>query len=330
MSSERELTMSAALNEALAEEMERDRRVFVMGEDIGQFGGVFAVTRGLLERFGPERVRDTPISEAGFLGAGIGAAMAGFRPVLELMWIDFALVGMDQIVNQAAKMRYMSGGQVQVPLVIRTQQGGGRGNGAQHSQSLEAMFAQIPGLKVIVPSTPADAKGLLKAAVRDDGPVVFIEHKLLYNVRGTVPDGDVVCPLGKARVVREGRDVTIIALSRAVHCAVEAAELLQPTGIAAEVIDLRCLVPLDLTTVLESVSKTGRVVVVHEAHRSFGWGAEIAAQVQESGFDCLLAPVRRVCSEDVPFPYNRSLEREALPQARDIVVAVQEVVERYR
>ncbi|MCY0897890.1 MAG: alpha-ketoacid dehydrogenase subunit beta [Firmicutes bacterium] len=327
--SDTDRTMAQALNDALREEMERDPRVFLMGEDIGHYGGVFGVTRGLFAQFGPERVRDTPISESGFIGAAIGAAAAGWRPVVEIMWIDFAMVAMDQIVNQAAKMRYMSGGQLKIPLVIRTQEGAGRGNGAQHSQSLESMFAQVPGLKVVAPSNPRDAKALLKAAIREDSPVLFIEHKLLYGFRGPVLPTDEVVPLGIASVVRPGSDVTILSLSRMVHFCLEAAQKLANMGIEAEVIDLRSVQPWDIDAVAKSVQKTGRLVIVHEAHRSFGWGAEIAATLAERGFDHLLAPIRRVCSDDVPFPYNRQLERAVMPDPQRIVTTVQELLRDY-
>ncbi|MFS8543123.1 MAG: alpha-ketoacid dehydrogenase subunit beta, partial [Limnochordales bacterium] len=290
----RELTYAQALNEALREEMAADPRVFLMGEDIGHYGGIFRVTQDLLAEFGPERVRDTPISEAAFIGAGLGAAMTGLRPVVEIMWVDFAMVAMDQIVNQVAKMRYMSGGQVAVPMVIRTQGGGGRGNAAQHSQSLEGLFAQIPGLKVVMPATPADAKGLLKAAIRDDNPVIFIEHKMLYATRGPVPTGEHIVPLGRADIKRPGSHVTVVAWSRALLYALEAAERLAAEGISAEVIDLRTVTPLDLDTIYESVRKTHRAVVAHEACTSFGPGAEIAARIQHDLFDELDAPVVRV------------------------------------
>ena len=246
-----ELTYAQALNQALFEEMRADPRVFVMGEDIGLYGGVFRVTQGLIDEFGAERVRDTAISEAGFVGLGIGAAMMGLRPVVELMFMDFALVSADQIINQAAKMRYMSGGIVSVPMVIRSQQGGGRGNGAQHSQSFDSWFAQVPGVKVVAPATPHDAKGLLKSSIRDGNPVIFIEHKLLYNTKGEVPDGDYTIPIGEAEVKRVGRDITIVSFSRTLLFALEAAELLAQQGIEAEVIDLRTIEPLDMDSILE-------------------------------------------------------------------------------
>lgn len=325
MSTNRVITYAEALNEALREEMSSDSNVLLLGEDIGSYGGVFKITKGLYDQFGKNRVIDTPISESGFSGAAIGAAMAGLKPVVEIMWIDFTFVAMDQIMNQAAKMAYMSGGQTHVPIVFRTQGGGGRGNAAQHSQSLETMFAHMPGLKVAVPSTPYDAKGLLKSAIRDEGPVMFVEHKLLYNQKGEVPEGEYTIPLGLADIKRSGKDVTIVALSRMVPFALEAAERLQnEVGLEAEVIDLRTLVPLDLETVLQSVSKTNRAVVAHEAVKSFGWGAEIAARIQEQAFDHLDAPVLRVAAEDTPIPYNMKLEKEMLPQVEDIIRAAKQ------
>jgi len=324
----RELTYSQALREALTEEMERDPNVILLGEDIGVYGGVFKVTEGLLARFGPERVRETPISEAGFIGAATGLAMCGKRPVAELMFMDFAWVAADQIWNQAAKMRQMSGGQVSVPLVIRTQQGGGRGNAAQHSQSLEAHFTHIPGIKVALPATPYDAKGLLKSAIRDPDPVIVIEHKLLYNTRGPVPEGEYLIPLGVADVKRSGRDVTVIAVSRTVLHALEAAEMLAGEEIDAEVIDLRTTVPLDVETVIRSVWKTGHVVVAHESHRTCGVGAEIAARIMEEAFDYLDAPVQRVAALDVPIPYSQPLESAVLPGPADIAQGVRRVLSR--
>ncbi len=318
----RELTYSKALREALTEEMARNPDILLLGEDIGVYGGVFKVTEGLLARFGPERVIETPISEAGFVGAAVGLAMTGKHPVVELMFMDFAYVAADSIFNQAAKMRYMSGGRAQVPLVIRTQQGGGRGNAAQHSQSLEAFFTHIPGLKVVLPSTPYDAKGLLTSALRDPNPVVFIEHKLLYNTKGQVPDGEYTIPLGQADVKRAGKDATVVSWSRTVLHALEAAELAFVDGIDVEVIDLRCTAPLDIDTVLASVKKTGRLVVAHEAHRRAGVGAEIASLVQELAFDTLDAPIERVGAMDIPIPYSKPLEDEALPGAQHIVRAI--------
>jgi pyruvate dehydrogenase E1 component beta subunit len=318
----RELTYSKALREALTEEMARDPDILLLGEDIGVYGGVFKVTEGLLDRFGPERVIETPISEAGFVGAAVGLAMTGKHPVVELMFMDFAYVAADSIFNQAAKMRYMSGGRAQVPLVIRTQQGGGRGNAAQHSQSLEAFFTHIPGLKVVLPSTPHDAKGLLKSALRDPNPVVFIEHKLLYNTKGHVPEEEYFIPLGKADIKRSGKDATVVSWSRTVLHALEAAELAGQEGIDVEVIDLRCTVPLDIDTVLTSVRKTGRLVVAHEAHRRAGVGAEIASLVQELAFDYLDAPIERVGAMDIPIPYSKPLEDEALPGVQHVVRAI--------
>ncbi len=324
----RELTYSQALREALTEEMERDPNVILLGEDIGVYGGVFKVTEGLLARFGPERVRETPISEAGFVGAATGLAMCGKRPVAELMFMDFAWVAADQIWNQAAKMRQMSGGQVSVPLVIRTQQGGGRGNAAQHSQSLEAHFTHIPGIKVALPATPYDAKGLLKSAIRDPDPVIVIEHKLLYNTKGPVPEEEYLIPLGVADVKRPGRDATVIAVSRTVLHALEAAEMLADEGIDVEVIDLRTTVPLDMETMIHSVQKTGRVVVAHESHRTCGVGAEIAARIMEEAFDYLDAPVQRVAALDVPIPYSQPLESAVLPGPTDIAQGVRHVLGR--
>lgn len=317
----REITYSQAVREALIEEMERDPNIILLGEDIGVYGGVFKVTEGLLARFGPERVRETPISEAGFVGAAVGMAMTGKRPIAELMFMDFAWVASDQLFNQAAKMHYMSGGRVKVPMVIRTQQGGGRGNAAQHSQSLETIFTHIPGIKVALPSTPHDAKGLLKSAIRDDNPVVVIEHKLLYNTKGPVPEGDYTIPLGQADIKRAGRDVTLVSLSRTVLHSLEAAE-----GISVEVIDLRCTVPLDLETVLASVRKTGRLVVAHEAHRRLGIGAEIAALVQEHAFDYLDAPIVRVAALDVPIPASKPLEEAVLPGPSQILKGIRDVL----
>jgi pyruvate dehydrogenase E1 component beta subunit len=320
------LTYSQALNEALREEMMADPRVFLMGEDIGQYGGVFRVTKDLINEFGAERVRDTPISEAGFVGLGIGAALVGMRPVVELLFMDFALVAADQIVNQAAKLRYMAGGTVSVPIVIRAQQGGGRGNGAQHSQSFESWFAQVPGLVTIAPSTPADAKGLLKSAIRAANPVIFIEHKLLYNTKGEVPQGEHIVPIGQADVKRVGRDITIVSYSRSMLLALEAAELLSARGIEAEVIDLRTIEPLDMNTILESIRGTMRLLVVHESHTNCGLGAEIIARVYEQAPDVLITPARRLGARHVPIPVAEPLENAVLPQVDDIVRAVEEML----
>jgi pyruvate/2-oxoglutarate/acetoin dehydrogenase E1 component len=320
--SQRELTYAKAVYEALAEEMERDSKVFLLGEDVGVYGGVFTATRSLLERFGPERVRDTPISEAAIAGVAVGAALMGMRPVAEIMYEDFITIATDQIVNNAAKMRYMFGGQVKVPMVLRTQGGSGRGNGAQHSQSLEAWFAHVPGLVVIMPSTPYDVKGLLKSAIRDDNPVVFIEHKMLYPTKGSVPDAEYTVPIGKADVKRVGSDVTVIVTSWMVPRAMAAAETLASEGVSVEVIDPRTLRPLDEETILESVRKTGRVLVVHEAVKFGGIGAELAAMIMEKAFDYLDAPVERLAGVDAPIPYAAVLEQAAVPTEERIAEAI--------
>ncbi len=320
--SQRELTYAKAVYEALAEEMERDSKVFLLGEDVGVYGGVFTATRGLLERFGPERIRDTPISEAAISGVAVGAALMGMRPVAEIMYEDFITIATDQIVNNAAKMRYMFGGQVEVPMVLRTQGGSGRGNGAQHSQSLEAWFAHVPGLVVIMPSTPYDVKGLLKSAIRDDNPVVFIEHKMLYPTKGSVPDAEYTVPIGKADVKRVGSDVTVIVTSWMVPRALAAAETLTSEGASVEVIDPRTLRPLDEETILESVRKTGRVLIVHEAVKFGGIGAEIAAMIMEKAFDYLDAPVTRLAGVDAPIPYAAVLEQAAVPTEEGITEAI--------
>jgi pyruvate dehydrogenase E1 component beta subunit len=324
--SERTITYAQSVFEALAEEMERDARVFLLGEDVAVYGGIFTSTRGLLERFGPERVRDTPISEAAITGVAVGAALMGMRPVVEIMYEDFITIAMDQIVNNAAKMRYMFGGQVHVPMVVRTQGGSGRGNGAQHSQSLEAWFAHVPGLVVIMPSTPYDVKGLLKSAIRDDNPVVFLEHKMLYRAEGVVPKTDYTIPIGKADIKRAGIDATIVVNSWMVPRALAAAEKLAAEGTSVEVIDPRTLRPLDEETILASVRKTGRALVVHEAVKFGGIGAEIAAMIMEQAFDYLDAPVRRLAGLDIPIPYAAVLEQAAVPTTEGIVAAVQDLV----
>lgn len=318
----REVTMVEALNEAIRGEMERDERVFVMGEDVGLIGGIFQVTRGLRERFGEDRVRDTPISEPTFLGAGVGAAIAGLRPIVEIQIWDFVAMTMDQIVNQAAKFRFMLGGKPTVPVVIRGPQGGGIRLAAQHSQSLEAWFIHVPGLVVIAPSTPYDAKGLLAAAIREDNPVIFLEHKALYATRGLVPADRYLLPIGKAAVRREGSDVTVVATQAMVSRALGAADELARDGISLEVIDPRTLVPLDEDTILRSVRKTHRFVVVHEAVKRGGFGAELAALVGEQALDELDAPVVRVGARAVPMPYNDTLERATIPTQQDIVAAI--------
>ncbi|MGZ4388283.1 MAG: alpha-ketoacid dehydrogenase subunit beta [Gaiellaceae bacterium] len=319
-------TVRTALREALREEMLRDDAVFVLGEDVGRYGGAYAVTKGMLEEFGPKRVIDTPLSEAIILGAAVGAAMTGGRPVAEIMYVDFMTLVMDQLVNQAAKFRYMFG--YAVPLVVRTQQGIGRGAGAQHSQSLEAWFTHVPGLRVVAPSTPADAKGLLKTAIRDDDPVVFLEHKRLYDRKGELPDEgeELLVPLGSARVRRDGSDVTLIAWSAMVDTALDAAETLAADGISAEVLDLRSLAPLDTEALHASVARTRRAVVVHEAVTTGGFGAEIAARLYEELFHELLSPVVRVATPDVPLPANVRLERMLIPDSDRVVAAVRGLV----
>jgi len=323
-----EITFVDALRITIKEEMERDPSLMLIGEDIGRYGGIFGVTKGMLDEFGPQRVRSTPISESAIIGSALGAAMTGIRTVAELMYIDFSGVAMDQIINQVAKMTYMSGGAAKVPMVIRTQEGGGRGNAAQHSQCLEGLFLHIPGLKIVMPSNAYDAKGLLKTAIRDDNPVLFIEHKLLYAAKSAIPDEEYLIPLGQADVKRKGKDVTIVTISYMVTVALQAAVRLAQEGIEAEVIDLRTLVPLDMETVLKSVRNTNRVVIVHEECRTGGFGAEIAAQIQEEAFDFLDAPVARVGAKDVPIPYTEPLERAVIPQEEDIVKAVKKVLYR--
>ncbi|HKX19692.1 MAG TPA: alpha-ketoacid dehydrogenase subunit beta [bacterium] len=324
----RVLTYAEALNEGLREEMRRDARVFVMGEDVAVWGGggVFGVTRGLVEEFGAERVRDTPISEEAIAALAVGAAMAGARPVVEFMYADFMTLAMEPVVNQAAKIRYMFGGKARVPAVFRAQEGAGRGNAAQHSQSLEAWFCHIPGLKVVTPSTPADAKGLLISAIRDDNPVVFLEHKMLYNTKGPVPAGEHAVPLGVADRKREGRHVTVVGVHTMVLKALEAADRVAGEGIELEVIDPRTLVPLDIETIVESVRKTGRLIVTHEAYERGGIGGEVVAQVVARAFDALDAPPVRLCAANVPVPYSGVLEAAALPQVDDIVAAVRDLM----
>jgi pyruvate/2-oxoglutarate/acetoin dehydrogenase E1 component len=306
--------------------MARDERVFVVGEEVGRYGGAYAVTKGLIEEFGPKRLVDTPISEASTVGLGVGAAVTGLRPVVELMYVDFIGLAMDQIANQMAKLRYMTGGQVKVPMVLRTQGGTGRSAGAQHSQSLEAMLVHIPGMRVVMPSNPADAKGLLKSAIRNDNPVVFIEHKALYAVKGEVPDEEYLIPLGKAKIVREGNDVTIVTYSRMTSFCLEAADMLaEREGISAEVIDLRTLNPLDIKTVVESVRKTRRAVVVNEAHKTAGFTAELSAQISERCFTELAEPVLRVAAKDVPVPATH-LEKLSIPSPGEITAAATSIV----
>ncbi len=314
---------AAAIRDTMAQEMRRDANVFAMGEDIEILGGIFGCTKGLAEEFGSERVRNTPISESAFIGAGLGAACAGMRPIVELMYMDFSLVSMDQIINQVAKTRYIFGGKAKIPLVIRGQQGVGRGNAATHSQSMEAVFMHFPGIKVVMPSTPADASGLLRTAIRDDNPVIFIEHKQLYIMKGEVPDDpDFTIPFGKAKVIREGSDATVIATHTYVHKTLETAEKLAAEGISVEVIDPRTLVPFDTETVIQSVKKTGRAVIVHEAHKTAGIGAEISAQITENAFEYLDAPIIRLGAKQCPLPFNLGLENAVVPQPEDIYNAV--------
>jgi len=322
----REIFYWQALNEALKEEMQRDERVFLIGEDIGVYGGAYGVTRGLYDTFGPERVRDTAISESAIVGAGVGAALTGMRPVVEIMYIDFMTLAMDQVCNQAAKLRFKFGGKARVPLVIRTQGGTGRCLSLHHSQNLEAWFIHVPGLKVVMPSTPYDAKGLLKSAVRDDNPVLFIEHKMLYGTKGLVPEEEYLVPLGVADVKRKGEDVTIVAHSRQTLYTLQAAEELAKEGVEAEVIDPRTLLPLDINTIVESIKKTGRVVLVEEGCKTGGVGAEICAQIVERAFDYLDAPVVRVAGADVPVPMSPVLEEAAVPSKNSIMKAVRNLL----
>jgi pyruvate dehydrogenase E1 component beta subunit len=320
------ITMREAISQAMWEEMERDPNVFILGEEVGVWGGSYAVTKGFYDHFGGERVRDTPIAEAAIIGAAIGSAMTGLRPIAELMTINFAFSAMDHIVNQAAKLHYMFGGQFVLPLVIRAVGGGGRQLGATHSQTPDAIFAHFPGLKVISPGTPADAKGLLKAAIRSNDPVLFIENATMYQVRGEVPDGDYVVPIGKSTIQRPGKDVTIVTYSKGLEISMKAAEELAKDGIEAEIVDLRSLRPLDMGPVIESFKKTNRAVIVEEGWKSYGVGAEVSSRIYEQAFDYVDAPVVRVAQKEVPLPYNRTLEQSALPQPADVVAAVREVL----
>jgi pyruvate dehydrogenase E1 component beta subunit len=321
------ITYREAISQALREEMHRDERVFIMGEEVGKWGGSYAVTRGFLDEFGEKRVRDTPIAESVIVGAATGAALLGLRPVAELMTINFALLAMDQIVNHTAKLHYMFNGQFRVPLVIRTVGGGGRQLAGTHSQSPDVIFAHFPGLKVVAPGTPADAKGILKSAIRDDDPVFFIEHATLYSVRGEVPEDDeYLVPIGVSDIKRAGKDVTLVSYSKMLQVTLEAADKLAQEGIEAEVIDLRTLRPLNTQPIIESVKKTNRLVVVEEGWRSFGVGAEISSRVAELAFDYLDAPIRRVAQAEVPLPYNRRLEQMALPQVEDVIKAAKDVL----
>ncbi|WP_442951261.1 alpha-ketoacid dehydrogenase subunit beta [Paenarthrobacter sp. Z7-10] len=320
------ITYRQALNDALRAELTRDKNVILVGEEIGIFEGSYKITAGLLTEFGPERVRDTPIAEEGFVGAAIGAAMLGMRPVVEIMTLNFSLIAMDQIVNHAAKIYSMFGGQTPVPMVIRMPGGGGQQLAATHSQNLEVWFAHVPGLKVVAPATPADAKALLLAAIRDDDPVIFLENLSLYNTKGEVPDGDDVAQIGKAAVAREGTDLTVIAYSRATTVALQVARQLAEVGISIEVVDLRSLRPLDRETVCASVRKTSLAVVLEDDWLSYGIGAEISATLMEGAFDYLDAPVRRVAAAEVPLPYAETLELAALPDANDLIKVIREVL----
>ncbi len=320
------LTMREAISQALWEEMERDPQVFIMGEEVGLWGGTYAVTKGFYDHFGAERVRDTPIAEAAIIGGAIGAALSGARPVAELMTINFAFAAMDHIVNQAAKLHYMFNGQMMLPLVIRAVGGGGRQLGATHSQTPDAIFAHFPGLKVVAPGTPADAKGLLKSAIRSNDPVLFLEHATLYQLRGEVPEGEHLVPIGRSAIQRPGRDVTLVTYSKMLEVSQRAAAELAKEGVEVEIVDLRTLRPLDMGPVLDSFRKTNRAVIVEEGWRSYGVGAEIAARIYEEAFDYVDAPIRRVAQKEVPLPYNRNLEQMALPQENDIIQAVREVL----
>jgi pyruvate dehydrogenase E1 component beta subunit len=320
------ITMREAISQALWEEMERDPNVFIMGEEVGVWGGSYAVTKGFYDHFGAERVRDTPISESTIVGAAVGAALTGLRPVAELMTINFAFSAFDHIVNQAAKLHYMFAGQMVVPLVIRTVSGGGRQLAATHSQTPDVIFAHFPGLKVVAPGTPEDAKGLLKSAIRTDDPVFFIESATLYQSRGEVPDGDYLIPIGKSKIQRPGRDATVVTYSKMLETSMKAADQLAQEGIEVEIVDLRTLRPLDMDLVLESFKKTNRAVIVEEGWRSFGVGAEVSARIYEQAFDYIDAPIQRVAQKEVPLPYSRNLEQAALPQVEDVIRAVKEVL----
>ncbi|MEW6266747.1 MAG: alpha-ketoacid dehydrogenase subunit beta [Thermodesulfobacteriota bacterium] len=319
------LNFAQALNDALKIEMRRDPNVYVAGEDVGTYGGIFGVTAGLIQEFGEKRVRDTPITESAIIGTAVGAAVGGLRPVAELMFVDFIGVALDQLYNQAAKMKYMFGGKAKIPLVLRASCGAGIGAAAQHSQCLEAWFMHVPGLKVVMPSTPADAKGLLIASIRDDNPVVFLEHKMLYGLTGEVPEGEYTVPLGQAEVKRTGADVTVVATATMVQKSLEAAEKLAGEGISVEVVDPRTLSPLDEETILNSVRKTHRLVIVHEEVKFAGSGAEIAAMAAEKAFDYLDAPILRVAAPFSPVPFSQPLEQEFIPGTDKIVAAIRTV-----
>jgi pyruvate dehydrogenase E1 component beta subunit len=320
------ITMREAISQALWEEMERDINVFIMGEEVGLWGGSYAVTKGFYDHFGAERVKDTPISEATIVGSAIGAALTGLRPVAEIMTINFAFSAFEHIVNQAAKLHYMFAGQMVLPLVIRTVSGGGRQLAATHSQTPDVIFAHFPGLVVIAPGTPEDAKGLLKSAIRNDNPVLFIESATLYQSRGEVAEGENLIPIGKSKIQRPGKDVTIITYSKMLEASMKAADQLMQEGIDVEIVDLRTLRPLDMEPVLESFRKTNRAVIVEEGWRSYGVGAEVASRIYEEAFDYVDAPIKRVAQKEVPLPYNRMLEQLALPQVEDVIKAVKEVL----
>jgi acetoin:2,6-dichlorophenolindophenol oxidoreductase subunit beta len=323
-----ELSYREAVRDAMSEAMRRDEDVFIMGEDIAEMGGSMGVTQGMLEEFGPERVRNTPISEMAIVGAGVGAAIAGMRPIVEVMYQDFLTLAMEQLVSQAAKHRYMSGGQIKVPLTVRTQGGAGWSPGAQHAQQLEAWFVHVPGLKVVFASTPEDVRGLLWSSIYEDNPVVFFEHRTLYGIKGDVPDQIEGIELGKARVHREGNDVTVVATGRLVHESLAAAKEVEEEGISVEVIDPRTLLPLDEETIVKSVQKTNRCVVAHEAIVRMGFGAEVAAVVQEQAFDYLDAPVQRVGAKFTPLPFAPVMEQYVVPHQQDVVAAIKRTVER--
>ena len=321
-----ELSYREAVRDAMSTAMRRDEDVFIMGEDIAEMGGSMGVTQGMLEEFGPERVRNTPISEMAIVGAGIGAAIAGMRPIVEIMYQDFTTLAMEQIVSQAAKHRYMSGGQIKVPLTIRTQGGAGWSPGAQHAQQLEAWFVHVPGLKVVFPSTPEDVRGLLWSSIYEDNPIVFFEHRTLYGIKGEVPDEIEPIEIGKARIHREGEDVTVVATGRLVHESLKAAEQAAEEGISVEVFDPRTLQPLDEDALIASVKKTNRAVVAHEAVTRMGWGAEVAAVVQEKAFDYLDAPIARVGAKFTPIPFAPVMEEWVIPHAKDVLAAIKKTV----
>jgi pyruvate/2-oxoglutarate/acetoin dehydrogenase E1 component len=324
----REITYAQAINEAMSQEMRKDENVFLMGEDVGVYGGAFGVSVGMIEEFGEQRVRDTPISEAAIIGTATGAAITGMRPIAEIMFSDFITLGMDQLVNQAAKIRYMFGGNAKVPIVLRSPGGSGTGAAAQHSQSIEAWLCHVPGLKVVIPATPYDAKGLLLSSIRDDNPVVFLEQKLLYRKKGPVPEEEYEIPLGLADVKYEGRDLTIITYGRMVSICLEVAEHLASGGIRIEVVDPRTLLPLDKQTIIESVKKTGRALIVHEAVQTGGFGSEIAAVIADSdAFFYLDAPIKRLGGLDVPVPYSPELEQNIVPTAETVTQAVRQLIQ---